>query len=106
MVRLTLAAMLFVSTTFVLACGAGPTNSGGAPNVNNTNRTGLPGGEINTRGGFGSGGNNGGAPSFDKTNPKGLPGGPINAGGGFSDGDSSRDAKQAPSAAADGGVDL
>ena len=67
-------------------CGAGPTNSGGAPNVNNSNLTNVPGGPINMGGApdvsksspsdVGKG-----APDPSKTNATGLPGGPINGGG-------------------------
>lgn len=82
MARFTLASLLVVSGLLGFGCGAGPTNGGGVPNLNNTNRNGLPGGEINTRGGFSNNINMGGAPSFEKTNTKGLPGGPINGRGG------------------------
>ena len=109
MARITFASLLVVSGLVGSGCGAGPTNGGGAPNLDNTNRIGLPGGEINTRGGFSNKINGGGSPSFDKTNPRGLPGGPINYGGGLSD----SNAKQPPPApapvpaAADGGsIDL
>ena len=105
MVRITFASLL-VASGLVVGCGAGPTNGGGAPNLNNTNRSGLPGGEINTRGGVSSNINGGGGPSFDKTNLKGLPGGPINGGGGPSNSNAKQQEPSAPEAADAGSIDL
>jgi len=106
MVRITFAFLLVASGLVVIGCGAGPTNGGGSPNLNNTNRIGLPGGEINTRGGFSNNINGGGAPSFDKTNLKGLPGGPINGGGGLSTSNAKQQEPSAPEAADAGSIDL
>ncbi len=106
MVRITFAFLLVASGLVLIGCGAGPTNGGGAPNLNNTNRSGLPGGEINTRGGFSNNINTGGGPSFDKTNLKGLPGGPINGGGGLSSPNAKQPQPSAPEAADTGSVDL
>ena len=106
MVRITVA-FLVISGLVLVGCSAGPTNGGGAPNLNNTNRTGLPGGSINTRGGFSNNINGGGGPSFDKTNLKGLPGGPINGGGGLSNSNAKEQQPSSPPEAADAGsIDL
>lgn len=108
MLRVVITRLAIVSGLVVLGCGAGPTNGGGAPNLNNTNRVGLPGGEINTRGGFSSNINMGGGPSFDKTNTKGLPGGSIDG----DRGSSTESAKEpppetaSPDSADSGAVDL